>query len=78
MSLGGWKHWIRPRVWPPQNISPGKVQAADVSGKGTGVLWMHSKLALRNETNTNNLIWKTKVWTTEEKTVTILQDHPIF
>lgn len=42
--------------------------------------WMHcsSLSALQigsKKWNTNNLIWNTKVWTTEEKTGTILQDQ---
>lgn len=73
--LWGWKYWIRPRVWALQNISVEKVQTVDTPCECTEVLSVHSKLALRNETNTNSLIWKTKVWTTEEKTVIILQEQ---
>lgn len=43
-----------------------------------GILLVRSKLVGRSETNTNNLIWKTKLCIICLKTVTVLQDQWIF
>lgn len=43
-----------------------------------GILLVRSKLVGRSETNTNNLIWKTKLCIIYLKTVTVLQDQWIF